>query len=394
MAFASHLGLELNLDAWGGEAAAALFNEELGAIVQVANEDRAAFADLVNRHELTQCAQRIGRPVAAPVVRVLDGREALAEWTWVELFDAWWSVTHAMQKLRDDPDCADEEREARREFNDPGLSPKLGFTPGDAPMVNTGARPRVAILREQGVNSQQEMAAAFTKAGFLAVDVHMSDLIAGRVKLADFRGLAACGGFSYGDVLGAGRGWATSILERPMLREQFHAFFERADSFSLGVCNGCQMFAQLKDLIPGAAHWPRFLRNRSEQFEARLALVEVQDTPSLFFRGMAGSRIPIAVSHGEGRARFDAPGDEAQAHVALRYIEADGRVAARYPANPNGSPAGIAGLASADGRSTLLMPHPERGHRSVQLSWHPGEWGEESPWMQLFHNARSWAAKH
>jgi phosphoribosylformylglycinamidine synthase len=393
MAFAAHQGLELNLEAWTGEPAAALFNEELGAIVQVANEDRAAFADLVNRHDLTHCAQRIGKPVAAPVVRVLDGREPVVEWTWMELFDAWWSVTHAMQKLRDEPDCADEEREARRDFNDPGLVPRLGFDPAariDAPMLNTGAKPRVAILREQGVNSQQEMAAAFTKAGFLAVDVHMSDLIAGRVKLDDFRGLAACGGFSYGDVLGAGRGWATSILERTALREQFAGFFARPDSFSLGVCNGCQMFAQLKDLIPGAEHWPRFLRNRSEQFEARLALVEVLDSPSLFFQGMAGSRIPIAVSHGEGRAAFDADGHEAQAHVALRYIEGDGRVASRYPANPNGSPAGIAGLSSRDGRSTLLMPHPERVHRSVQMSWHPADWPEDSPWQRMFVNARSW----
>jgi phosphoribosylformylglycinamidine synthase len=395
MAFASHLGIELNLEAWNGEAAAALFNEELGAIVQVANEDRAAFADLVNRYDLTQCAQRIGKPVAAPVIRVLEGRDPVAEWTWVELFDAWWSVTHAMQKLRDDPECADEEREARRDFNDPGLSPVLTFdaaasTRNDAPMVNTGARPRVAILREQGVNSQQEMAAAFTKAGFLAVDVHMSDLIAGRVKLADFRGLAACGGFSYGDVLGAGRGWATSILERTALREEFAKFFAREDSFSLGVCNGCQMFAQLKSLIPGAEHWPRFLRNRSEQFEARLALVEVLDTPSLFLQGMAGSRIPIAVSHGEGRAAFDSPGHAEQALVAVRYVEGDGRVASRYPANPNGSPQGIAGLTSRDGRSTLLMPHPERVHRSVQMSWHPAEWGEDSPWQRMFVNARSW----
>jgi phosphoribosylformylglycinamidine synthase len=391
MAFASHLGLELNLDAWTGEPAAALFNEELGAIVQVASEDRAAFADLVNRHDLTHCAQRIGRPVAAPVVRVLDGREPVAEWTWMELFDAWWSVTHAMQKLRDDPDCADEERVARRDFNDPGLSPKLVLAPRvEAPMLNTGARPRVAILREQGVNSQQEMAAAFTKAGFLAVDVHMSDLIAGRHKLSDFRGLAACGGFSYGDVLGAGRGWATSILERPALRDAFAAFFAREDSFSLGVCNGCQMFAQLKSLVPGAGHWPRFLRNRSEQFEARLALAQVEDTPSLFFRGMAGSRIPIAVSHGEGRARFDAAADAGQAIVALRYVEADGRVAERYPANPNGSPLGIAGLTSADGRSTLLMPHPERVHRTVQMSWHPADWGEDSPWQRMFENARAW----
>jgi phosphoribosylformylglycinamidine synthase len=390
MAFASHLGLELNLEAWTGEAVGALFNEELGAIVQVANADRAAFADLVNRHDLTNCTQRIGKPVAAPVIRVLDGRDPVAEWTWVELFDAWWSVTHAMQKLRDDPDCADEEKDARRDFNDPGLAPKLGFDPSNAPMVNTGAKPRVAILREQGVNSQQEMAAAFTKAGFLAVDVHMSDLIAGRVKLDDFRGLAACGGFSYGDVLGAGRGWATSILERTALREQFQKFFAREDSFSLGVCNGCQMFAQLKGLIPGAGHWPRFLRNRSEQFEARLALVEVLESPSLFFQGMAGSRIPIAVSHGEGRAAFDEAGHEAQANVAVRYIEGDGRVATRYPANPNGSPSGIAGLTSRDGRSTLLMPHPERVHRSVQMSWHPADWGEDSPWQRMFVNARSW----
>jgi phosphoribosylformylglycinamidine synthase len=407
MAFASRLGLELNLEAWEGEVAAALFNEELGAIVQVAAEDRAAFADLVNRFDLTHCAQRIGRPIAAPVVRLLDGRDSLVDWTWQELFDAWWSVTHAMQKLRDDPDCADEERAARRDFNAPGLVPRLTFEYATAPtgrmpecregqdarerpMINTGARPRVAILREQGVNSQQEMAAAFDKAGFTAIDVHMSDLIAGRVQLDGFRGLAACGGFSYGDVLGAGRGWATSILERPALREAFAEFFARTDTFSLGVCNGCQMFAQLKGLVPGAEHWPRFLRNRSEQFEARLSLVEIVESPSLFFRDMAGSRIPIVVSHGEGRAHFDAPEDAGQAAIALRYIEGDGQLASRYPANPNGSPLGIAGLSSRDGRSTLLMPHPERVHRTVQMSWHPPEWGEASPWQRMFENARAW----
>ena len=391
MAFASHCGLELNLDGWGENALACLFNEELGAIVQVANEDRAAFADLVNRHDLTHCAQRIGRPVAAPRVGVVQDGETIAEWTWQELFDAWWSVTHAMQKLRDNPDCADEEREARRRFDDRGLTGlRLPATPVEAPMVNTGARPRVAILREQGVNSQYEMAAAFDRAGFEAVDVHMSDLIAGRVHLDAFRGFAACGGFSYGDVLGAGRGWATSILERSALREQFAAFFARTDSFSLGVCNGCQMLAQLKGLIPGAGHWPRFLRNRSEQFEARLGLVEVVESPSLFFRGMEGARLPIAVSHGEGRASFDAPEHMDLARVALRFVEGDGRVAAQYPANPNGSPAGITGLTSEDGRSTLLMPHPERVHRSAQMSWHPAEWSDESPWMRLFHNARSW----
>ncbi len=390
MAFASRLGLELGLDAWGENALACLFNEELGAIVQIASEDRAAFADLVNRHDLTHCAQRIGKPVASPHVRVVQDGESLAEWSWQELFDAWWSVTHAMQALRDNPECAEEERVARRDFDDPGLLPtRLPAAPA-APKVYTGARPRVAILREQGVNSQYEMAAAFDRAGFSAVDVHMSDLISGRVKLEDFRGFAACGGFSYGDVLGAGRGWATSILERPALRDQFAAFFARPDSFSLGVCNGCQMLAQLKDLIPGAQHWPRFLRNRSEQFEARLSLVEVVESPSLFFRGMAGARLPIVVSHGEGRASFDSPEHQGLASVALRFIDGHGKVAEAYPANPNGSPAGITGLTSDDGRSTLLMPHPERVHRSAQMSWHPETWGDESPWMQLFHNARAW----
>ncbi len=400
MAFASHLGLELSLDSWGENPFSALFAEELGAIVQIATEDRAAFADLVNRYDLTHCAQRIGKPTTAPTIRILEDRETLAEWSWTELFDAWWSVTHAMQSLRDNPECAEQERASRRDFAAPGLKPKLGFDPGEniaakymdarAPMVNTGARPRVAILREQGVNSQMEMAAAFDKAGFTAVDVHMSDLIAGRVRLDTFKGLAACGGFSYGDVLGAGRGWATSILERPALREQFAAFFARPDSFSLGVCNGCQMLAQLKGLIPGAEHWPRFLRNRSEQFEARLGLVEVLESPSLFFAGMAGSRIPIVVSHGEGRAEFDAPEHYAQAKVALRFVDGHGQAAVLYPANPNGSPDGITGLTSLDGRSTLLMPHPERVHRSVQMSWHPSGWGEASPWLRMFGNARAW----
>ncbi|PRH83551.1 phosphoribosylformylglycinamidine synthase [Arenimonas caeni] len=392
MAFAGHCGLELNLEGWGDDAFAALFNEELGAVVQIATEDRAAFADLVNRHDLTHCAQRIGKPTTAPVVRVSEGRDVLAEWSWQELFEAWWSVTHAIQARRDDPAGADAERAARLDFADPGLSPKLTFEPADdiaAPYIHTGVRPKVAILREQGVNGQVEMAAAFDRAGFTAVDVHMTDLIDGRHRLEDFKGLAACGGFSYGDVLGAGRGWATSILERPALREQFARFFEREDSFSLGVCNGCQMFAQLKGLVPGAEHWPRFLRNRSEQYEARLALVEVQDSPSILLAGMAGSRIPVVVAHGEGQARFDQPGHAAQAAVALRFVDNTGAVTEAYPANPNGSPEGITGLTSRDGRATLMMPHPERVFRSLQMSWHPG-WGEDSPWMRMFRNARAW----
>lgn len=234
------------------------------------------------------------------------------------------------------------------------------------------------------------MASAFTRAGFSAYDVHMSDLIAGRVKLDDFRGIAACGGFSYGDVLGAGRGWATSILERSALRDAFAAFFARSDTFSLGVCNGCQMLAQLRDIIPGAAHWPVFLRNRSEQFEGRLSLAEVVESPSLFFRDMAGSRIPVVVSHGEGRAVFDGAVDPSAAAVSMRYIDSDGRVATAYPANPNGSTDAIAGLSSDDGRATILMPHPERTPRSVNMSWHPREWPEDSPWMRMFGNARAW----
>ncbi|HEU0151913.1 MAG TPA: phosphoribosylformylglycinamidine synthase [Arenimonas sp.] len=393
MAFASHCGLEINLEGWGEDPFTTLFNEELGAVVQVAAEDRVAFADLVNRHQLTHCAQRIGRPTSVPVVRVSDGAQVLAEWSWQELFGAWWEVTHAIQALRDDPAGADEERAARLDFADPGLSAKLSFDPAEdiaAPWIHTGVRPRVAILREQGVNGQVEMAAAFDRAGFTAVDVHMSDLIAGRLRLDTFKGLAACGGFSYGDVLGAGRGWATSILERPDLREQFARFFERADSFSLGVCNGCQMLAQLKGLVPGAEHWPRFLRNRSEQYEARLAQVQVEESPSILFAGMAGSRIPVVVAHGEGQARFDAPGDADQARVALRFVDGQGQATEAYPANPNGSPAGITGLTSRDGRATLMMPHPERVFRTLQMSWHPAGWGEDSPWLRIFRNARAW----
>ena len=393
MAFCSRVGLDISLDGWGDDPFRTLFNEELGAIVQVSVEDRAEFADLVARHGLIDCAQRIARPTSAPSVRVRDEGQTLVEWRWEELFDAWWATTHAMHKLRDNPDCADEERTVARDFNAPGLKPRLVFDPNDdvaAPFVNTGVRPKVAILREQGVNSQIEMARGFDRAGFEAVDVHMSDLIAGRFQLDQFTGLVACGGFSYGDVLGAGRGWATSVLERPALRDAFAAYFARPETFSLGVCNGCQMLSQLKSIIPGATHWPRFLRNKGEQYEARLALLEVLETPSLFLRGMAGSRIPVAVAHGEGRAEFDSTLDQTAAHVALRYIDGNGQVATRYPLNPNGSPDGITGLTTDDGRATILMPHPERTLRSVNFSWAPNGWEGDSPWMRLFRNARVW----
>ena len=402
MAFASHMGLEIRLDGWGDgrfdDAVRTLFNEELGAVVQVPADERAAFADLVARHGLIECAQRIARPTRSPVVRVSGDDALLAEWQWTELFDAWWSVTHAIQRLRDDPAGADAEREAARRFDAPGLRPRLTFDPADdvaapliqASMVGTGARPRVAILREQGVNSQVETAWAFDRAGFEAIDVHMSDLVAGRFDLKDFHGMVACGGFSYGDVLGAGRGWATSIRERAALRGMFADFFARDSSFSLGICNGCQMLAQLRDMIPGADHWPTFQRNRSEQYEARLALLEVGESPSILLRGMGGSRIPVAVAHGEGRAVFERGVDLSAVDVALRYVGGDGQPALDYPANPNGSPAGIAGVASRDGRATILMPHPERTLRSANFSWAPRDWAGDSPWMRMFRNARAW----
>jgi phosphoribosylformylglycinamidine synthase len=277
--------------------------------------------------------------------------------------------------------------------NDPGLSVKLTYPANEdivAPYIATGVKPRVAILREQGVNGQVEMAAAFDRAGFEAVDVHMSDVIAGRVTLARFAGFAACGGFSYGDVLGAGEGWAKSILFNPRSRDEFAAFFARGDSFALGVCNGCQMMAALAELVPGAAAWPRFVKNRSEQFEGRLVLARVPKSPSLFFAGMEGSLIPVVTAHGEGRALFGSGQSPERAIVALQFASARGEPTDRYPENPNGSPLGIAGVTTENGRFTILMPHPERVFRSIQMSWHPAGWGEDSPWMRIFRNARAW----
>ena len=301
-------------------------------------------------------------------------------------------MTYRLQALRDNPDCALEEFERIADQQDPGLSPELSFDPNEdiaAPFINRGARPRVAILREQGVNGHVEMAASFDRAGFEVRDVHMTDIIQGRISLAGFRGFAAGGGFSYGDVLGAGAGWAKSILFNPRARDEFEAFFDRADSFALGACNGCQMMSQLRELVPGAQAWPSFVRNRSEQFEARLVMVEIAPSPSIFFAGMEGSRLPIATAHGEGRARFE-NSESGQALVALRYVDNRGVPTASYPLNPNGSPEGITGVTNTDGRFTIVMPHPERVFRSVQLSWHPRGWGEDSPWVRMFRNARRW----
>jgi phosphoribosylformylglycinamidine synthase len=296
--------------------------------------------------------------------------------------------------LRDNVDCVEQEFH-RITASDPGLSAKLTYDPSDdiaAPYVATGVSPKIAIVREQGVNSHLEMAAAFDRAGFAAIDVHMSDLLAGRAALSDYQGLVACGGFSYGDVLGAGEGWAKTILFNSQLRAQFEEFFHRDNTFSLGVCNGCQMLSNLKSLIPGADSWPRFVRNLSEQFEARLSLVRVERSSSVLLQGMQGSVIPIAVSHGEGRAEFSSASAvhnlNQNGQIALRFLENNGDVAINYPANPNGSPEGVTGITSSDGRVTLMMPHPERVFRTVLNSWHPDEWGEDGAWMRLFRNAR------
>jgi len=396
MAFAGHCGLEIRLDGWAETTLRALFNEELGAVVQVAEANREAFEALLVKYALAGISHRIGRPKEKLGIKLFLGDDTLFKWNWSTLFGAWNETSHAMQRLRDNPLHADAELAWRQDDADPGITPKLAFDPADdiaAPMnaaVGDAPRPRIAVLREQGVNGQVEMSAAFTRAGFDAVDVHMSDLASGRHRLADFRGFVACGGFSYGDVLGAGRGWATSILYNEMLRAQFAAFFADQTKFALGVCNGCQMLAQLKDIIPGAKHWPKFLRNASEQYEARLATVEVLDSPSLFFKGMAGSRIPVAVAHGEGRVSFPNTCSPSKASAAMRFVDNRGKPTENYPLNPNGSPGGLAGFCAADGRVTIMMPHPERVFRSVQLSWHPDLWGEDSPWMRMFRNARVW----
>jgi phosphoribosylformylglycinamidine synthase len=391
--------VDARLPAVSHEAAiAALFAEELGAVLQVEATQVAAVREVFARAGLGDSVHELGAVEAMDRVLVSDAKGApLLDLTRTELRRAWSETSYRMQALRDNPACAAEEHERAIDAKDPGLYAHLSFDPAQdvaAPYVARGARPEVAILREQGVNSQLEMAAAFARAGFKPADVHMTDLIAGRVQLDRFRGLVACGGFSYGDVLGAGEGWAKSILFNAALREQFAAFFARPDTFSLGVCNGCQMMSALKPLIPGVGHWPRFVRNRSEQFEGRVALVEVLPTPSIFYRGMEGSVLPIAVAHGEGRAEF---ADEAAQHacagsglVSLRWVDNHGRVTEAYPANPNGSPAGVTGLTTQDGRVTIVMPHPERVFRTVQNSWHPADWGEDGGWMRMFRNARVW----
>ncbi len=390
MMFAGRQGVDLQLAELGEDALAALFNEELGALLQVAEEDLPRVARLLDKAGLDDFSFIVGRVTAEPVLRISRGEAVLYQAGRAELQLMWSELSFRMQALRDNPECAASQYARITDDADPGLSARLTFNPDQDICAGFSARPRVAILREQGVNGHMEMAAAFDRAGFTAVDVHMSDIISGRVGLAEFTGLAACGGFSYGDVLGAGGGWAKSILFNERARREFSEFFQRGDTFALGVCNGCQMLSGLKALIPGTEHWPSFQRNASEQFEARVAMVKVQASPSIFFGGMEGSLLPVAVAHGEGRAVFGADAPYAASLAALSYVDNYGNETEAFPANPNGSPLGATGFTSADGRVTIMMPHPERCFRKVQNSWYPDEWGEDGAWLRMFRNARAW----
>ena len=426
MAFAGHTGITLNLDTMCFDAAtndhdgfeikadmvrgrymdrllAALFNEELGVVLQVRAADRNAVLARFTEAGLGACAFVVGSLNKRDEIRIVRNAKPVFAKPRADVQRAWMETSYQLQKRRDNPACAQSEFDALLDAADPGMRPALTFDKSEdiaAPFIATGARPKVAVLREQGVNSHLEMAAAFDRAGFEAHDVHMSDVLSGRTSLRDFKSLVACGGFSYGDVLGGGAGWAKSILFNPRARDEFAAFFARPDSFALGVCNGCQMMAHLTGIIPGAEHWPRFTKNKSEQFEARFVMVEVMKSPSLFFDGMAGSLIPIANAHGEGFANFNEGRNEKASRTAtdkalraLRYVDHRGAATETYPFNPNGSTGGETGFTTADGRFTIMMPHPERVYRAVQHSWAPREWldadaSDSGPWMRLWRNAR------
>jgi phosphoribosylformylglycinamidine synthase len=415
MAFAGRAGLSINLDIltleaghgadqgdaknWATQIAErrneqtlrALFSEELGAVLQVRAEEKSLVMDVLRSYNLGACSHIIGKPNDRGVIEFTRDAKLIYSKPRAELHRLWSETSWRIARLRDNPACADAEYDRLLDEQDPGISPKVTFDLGDnvaAPFLATGVRPRVAILREQGVNSHIETAYVMHQAGFTAVDVHMSDLIAGRARLADFQGIIAVGGFSYGDVLGAGEGWAKTILFNNALSDQFAAFFARKDTFGLGVCNGCQMMSNLKPLIPGAQAWPKFTTNKSEKFEARFSMVEVLESPSIFFQGMAGTQTPIAIAHGEGYADFSQTGNITEAIAAMRFIDNRGAATEAYPYNPNGSPQGLTSVTTPDGRFTVMMPHAERVFRTVQHSWAPAAWDEESPWMRMFRNAR------
>ena len=428
MAFAGHVGVSVNLDMltidpyaedWGDykirpEQIAvqrdeltlkALFNEEAGAVIQVARSERDTVLRRLREAGLARHTHVLGALNEVDEIQVFRDGKCVYQKPRAELGRQWAEVSRRIMALRDNPECAQAEFELWNDAEDPGMQVRVAFDPQEdvaAPYIASGARPRVAILREQGCNSQVEMAWAFDKAGFEAHDVHMTDLLTGRVKLADMQGMVAVGGFSYGDVLGAGEGWARTIRFNDQLSEAFAQFFGRGDTFALGVCNGCQMMAALASMIPGAEHWPRFTRNQSEKYEARLSLVEIPESPSLFMQGMAGTIVPVAVAHGEGYANFTQQGDAGRVIPALRYVDHRGQATEQYPYNPNGSAGGLTGVTTADGRFTVMMPHPERVTRNVMMSWAPKSWGAAdqggtnapnggyTPWMRLFRNARVW----
>jgi phosphoribosylformylglycinamidine synthase len=428
MCFAGQVGVALNLDLlvtegdgisdsraeygdaknWAHQVSArreeltlkALFNEELGVVIQVATQDRAEVMQVLRDHDLSKHSHVIGKTRPSHSV-ITKGVGELSIWRDTQeifaakledLHQVWDSVSWKICQQRDNSTCADSEHAGVGLTSNPGLHLSLSFNPQEnvaAPWLNL-SKPRVAILREQGVNSHVEMAYAFAEAGFESHDVHMTDLQSGRVSLKDFKGLVACGGFSYGDTLGAGIGWARSITFNSQLADEFKAYFDRADTFGLGVCNGCQMFAELADIIPGAQDWPRFTTNQSERFEARLSMVEILDSPSIFLQGMAGSRMPIAVAHGEGFANFKYRGHQAKVIAAMRFVDNRGQATETYPANPNGSPGGLTSVTTADGRFTAMMPHPERVFRNIQMSYTSEDLSCHSPWLRLWQNARKW----
>ena len=425
MAFASHCGISLNVDLlcidpqtepdygdaknWASQVSGrrheqtmrALFSEELGAVIQIERSQRDAVFAVLRECGISAFSHVIGKPNQSDALEIWRDAKCVYTESRVHLQKLWQNTSYQIARLRDNPNCVDSEYQSVDDKNDPGMSPILRFDPNEnpsAPFINKGTRPKMAILREQGVNSHLEMAYAMDLAGFASHDVHMSDLLSGQAKLEDYQGLVACGGFSYGDVLGAGEGWAKTILFNPQLSEQFASFFQRNDSFALGVCNGCQMMSNLASLIPGAKAWPKFTRNQSEQYEARLVMVEILQSPSLFFHGMSGSHLPIAVAHGEGFANFKHQGNAREIEhnqlAAMRFIDHQGNATERYPLNPNGSPQGLTSVTTADGRFTVMMPHPERVFRNVQMSWYPQEWNQTqdgaSPWLRMFRNARVW----
>ena len=395
MAFAGHCGIDVDIYTLGSDVIASLFNEELGAVIQIHRKDLDKVIECFKQFGLPHAIHTLGKAETGQQFIIRNNAAVVYSESRLTLRTWWAETTWQMQRLRDNPVCADQEHQAKQNEEDPGLNVRLTFDPTQdiaAPYIAKGVKPKVAILREQGVNSHVEMAAAFDRAGFESIDVHMTDLLSGQATLDQFNTLVACGGFSYGDVLGAGEGWAKSILFNEQVRHEFEQFFHRNDTLSLGVCNGCQMMSNLKELIPGADLWPRFVRNLSERFEGRFSLVQIQSSPSLLFTDMAGSHMPIAVSHGEGRVevRDDVhlSNLEASGLITVRYINHFGNVTQEYPANPNGSPNGITAVTSSDGRATIMMPHPERVFRTVTNSWHPDNWGEDSPWMRIFRNAR------